>query len=100
MEKSKLILKDGTAIPLEDGSSLGQIKALYGDWEALTGDWEKLTPQNLAEVQVKNEDTVIGEYENLTLGNPALQVDILADGTLSASWGIREKNWLNEQEKE
>ncbi len=96
MEKSKLILKDGTAIPLEAGSSLGQVKALYGDWEALTEHWEKLTltPQNLAEAQVKNGDTVTGEYENLTLGNPALQVDILADGTLSASWGIREKTQM------
>ena len=94
MEKSKLILKDGTAIPLEDGSSLGQVKALYGDWEALTGHWEKLMPQNLAQAQIKNGDTVTGEYENLTLGNPALQVDILADGTLSASWGIREKTQM------
>lgn len=94
MEKSKLILKDGTAIPLENGSSLGRIRTLYGDWESLTAHWEKLTPQNLAEAQVKNGDTVTGEYESLTLGNPALQVDILADGTLSASWGIREKTQM------
>ena len=62
MEKSKLILKDGTAIPLEAGSSLGQVKALYGDWEALTEHWEKLTltPQNLAEAQVKTGTPSLG----------------------------------------
>lgn len=94
MEKSKLVLNDGTDITLEPGSSMGQIKALYSGWDALTVDWEKLTPQNLAEAQVKNGDTVTGEYENLTLGNPALQLDILANGTLCASWGIREKTQM------
>lgn len=91
MEKSKLILKDGTAIPLEAGSSLGQMKALYEDWEALTAGWEKLTPENLSKVQVRNGDSVTGEYEDLILGNPALKVDIQQDGSLSAAWGIREK---------
>lgn len=94
MEKSKLVLKDGTAIELEAGSSLGHIQALYENWGALTAHWEKLTPQNLAEAQVKNGDTVTGEYENLTLGDPALQVGIRTDGTLCAFWGIREKTQM------
>lgn len=94
MEKSRLILKDGTEIPLEAGSSLGHIETLYADKAALLADWEKLTPQNLTEVQVKNGDTVTGEFDHLVLGNPALTVNIQSDGTLSASWGIREKTEL------
>ena len=91
MEKRKMVLKDGTELTLEAGSSLGSIRVVYANKEELAADWEKLTKDNLSSVQLEQEGTLTGAYENLILGNPALQVDIQAGGTLLASWGIREK---------
>lgn len=90
MEKRKLLLKDGTAIILEAGSCLGQMEAAYEGREALMADWEKMTKENLSRVQIKNGDTVTGTYEHLILGDPVLVVRGKEDGTLLASWGIRE----------
>lgn len=91
MEQSKMVLKDGWELLLEAGSSLGSICVKYADREKLMKDWEKLTPENLETVQIRQGDTVTGSYEQMTLGNPALRVDVKEDGTLLASWGIREK---------
>lgn len=91
MEQSKMVLKDGRELLLEAGSSLGSICVKYADREKLMKDWEKLTPENLETVQIRQGDTVTGSYEQMTLGNPALRVDVKEDGTLLASWGIREK---------
>ena len=94
MEKRKLLLKDGTAIILEAGSCLGQMEAAYEGREALMADWEKMTKENLSRVQIKNGDTVTGTYEHLILGDPVLVVRGKEDGTLLASWGIRERTEL------
>ncbi len=91
MENSKLVLKDGTEFVLEAGSSLGQIRVRYAGREALNAAWDKLTAENLSAVAVKDGDTVSGSFADLTIGNPALTVNILADGALEAAWGIREK---------
>lgn len=91
MEQSKMVLKDGRELLLEAGSSLGSICVKYANREKLMEDWEKLTPENLETVQIQQGDTVTGSYEQMTLGNPALRVDVDADGTLLASWGIRGK---------
>ena len=94
MEKRKLLLKDGTAIILEAGSCLGQMEAAYEGREALMTDWEKMTKENLSRVQIKNGDTVTGTYEHLILGDPVLVVRGKENGTLIASWGIRERTEL------
>lgn len=91
MEQSKLVLKDGRELLLEAGSSLGGICARYADREKVMEDWEKLTSENLESVQILQGDVVIGSYEQLKLGNPVLRVDVQPNGTLLASWGIREK---------
>ena len=50
MSKDKLILKDGTTIELESGSSLDAIKAATENRETMLKQWEMLTPENLKEV--------------------------------------------------
>ena len=87
MEKRKLLLKDGTAIILEAGSCLGQMEAAYEGREALMAGCVMLP-------QIKNGDTVTGTYEHLILGDPVLVVRGKEDGTLLASWGIRERTEL------
>mgnify|MGYP000001804682 CR=1 FL=1 len=91
--KRKLLLKDGTAIILEAGSCWADGGAYEGR-EALMADWEKMTKENLSRVQIKNGDTVTGTYEHLILGDPVLVVRGKEDGTLLASWGIRERTEL------
>lgn len=94
MEKSRLVLKDGTAITLEAGSSLGVLRTIYADMEALAADWDKFTPENLSEVEIKDGETVTGSYRDLTFASPALQADAKEDGSLAAAWGLREKTEL------
>ena len=90
MSKDKLILKDGTTIELESGSSLDAIKAATENRETMLEQWEMLTPENLKEVKVQNGDGLtIGIYKELVLLSETSVV--ASDGSVLTTYSLREK---------
>lgn len=90
MSKDKLILKDGTTIELESGSSLDAIKAATENRETMLKQWEMLTPENLKEVKVQNGDGLtIGIYKELVLLSETSVV--ASDGSVLTTYHLREK---------
>ena len=90
MSKDKLILKDGTTIELESGSSLDAIKVATENRGAMLEQWEMLTPENLKEVKIQNGDGLtIGIYQELALLSETSVVD--SDGSVLTTYSLREK---------
>jgi len=90
MDKDKLILKDGAAIELEAGASLGAIQVSASDRSAMLQIWEKLTEGNLAEVNIQNgSGLTVGIYKNLVLVSETSIVK--KDGTVITTYCLREK---------
>lgn len=90
--KDKLILKDGSIIELEAGASLAVLTVICADKAAMVADWEKLTKDNLSVVSVQNGDGLtVGNYTDLVRCEPNLTATELADGTIKAVFGLREK---------
>lgn len=90
MSKDKLILKDGTTIELESGSSLDAIKAATENRKTMLEQWEMLTPENLKEVKVQNGDGLtIGIYQELVLLSETSVVT--SDGSVLTTYHLREK---------
>lgn len=88
--KDKLILKDLSEIELEAGASLSNIRVAAADRAAMLVTWDKLTPENLAEVQIKNGDgLVVGNYTDLVLISETSVV--ASDGSVLTSYCLREK---------
>lgn len=91
MDYNTLELKDGTQLMLEPASSLGDVRLRFSDKAALVAGWDKLTGANLSTVKRKNGEDVVGTYENLAVGDPAIRaVYDRADG-LTAAFNLREK---------
>ena len=90
MSKDKLILKNGTTIELESGSSLDAIKVATENRGAMLEQWEMLTPENLKEVKIQNGDGLtIGIYKELALLSETSVVD--SDGSVLTTYSLREK---------
>lgn len=90
MDKDKLILRDGAAIELEAGASLGAIQVSASDQSAMLQIWEKLTEGNLAEVNIQNgSGLTVGIYKNLVLVSETSIVK--KDGTVITTYCLREK---------
>ena len=90
MSKDKLILKDGTTIELESGSSLDAIKAATENRETMLKQWEMLTPENLKEVKVQNGDGLtIGIYKELVLLSETSVV--ASDGSVLTTYSLLKK---------
>ncbi len=90
MDKDKLILRDGAAIELEAGASLGAIQVSASDRSAMLQIWEKLTEGNLAEVNIQNgSGLTVGSYKNLVLVSETSIVK--KDGTVITTYCLREK---------
>ena len=89
--KDTMILKNGTIIELEAGTSLGALQVAAANRGAMVTTWEALTPDNLTAVQIKNGDgLVVGNYTNLVLVSETSMV--AADGTVLTTYNLREKN--------
>ena len=89
--KDTMILKNGTIIELEAGTSLGAVQVAAANRAAMVTTWEALTPDNLTAVQIKNGDgLVVGNYTNLVLVSETSMV--AADGTVLTTYNLREKN--------
>lgn len=88
--KDTLILKDGTAIELETGASIGALTVLSETKYEMLEKLNKLTSDNLSEVVVKNGDAVVvASYSNLVLVSETSVVN--ADGTIKTVFNLREK---------
>lgn len=88
--KDTMILKDGTIIELEAGASLSTLQVLTADRMVMVATWALLTPENLAEVQVKNSDGLtVGNYTDLVLESETSTV--AADGGVLTTYSLREK---------
>lgn len=86
----KLILKDGTSIELQDGSSLEKMQVVFTDMGGMVELHEKLTPDNLLETQIQSSDgTIIAEYTNLILASTAYVEQ--EDGTILTTFKLRKK---------
>lgn len=86
----KMILKDGTEVTLEAGSSLTDIRVASASREAMLTVWEKLTPDNLAEVTIKTDaGLTVGEYTDLILEAETSVVD--SAGAVATSFRMRQK---------
>ena len=92
MSKDKLVLKDNTAIELEAGASLVALTAIYPDKAAMVAAWNGLTPENLSAVSVLNGDGLtVGNYTGLVLLEPHMAATVMQEGTIKATFGLREK---------
>lgn len=88
--KDTMKLKDGTIIELEAGASLGALQVAAADRATMTAMWAKLTPENLADVQIKNGDgLVVGNYTDLVMESETSTVT--TDGTVMTSYHLRPK---------
>ena len=52
----KMILKDGTSIPIVDGSYTGAVVLIAESQQAVFDTWAQLTPDNLTEVRITHDD--------------------------------------------
>ena len=85
-----MILKDGTAIELEAGASLGAVQVSVADRATMLQTWEKLTEDNLAEVQLQNgSGLTIGTYKDLVLVSETSVM--AANGAVTTTYSLREK---------
>ena len=88
--KDTMILKDGTAVELEAGASLGAIQVAALNKAEMLKTWEKLTGENLAEVKIQNGvGLTVGTYKDLVLVSETSVV--AADGTVITKYCLREK---------
>ena len=88
--KDTMILKDGTAIELEAGASLGAVQVSVADRATMLQTWEKLTEDNLAEVQLQNgSGLTIGTYKDLVLVSETSVM--AANGIVTTTYSLREK---------
>ena len=89
--KDTMILHDGTIIELEAGASLSALQVVSTDKEAMVTTWDKFIADNLAQVQVKNEDGLtVGNYTDLVLVSETSVVQ--TDGTVLTTYNLREKS--------
>lgn len=88
----KLILNDNIEIDVQEGVSLSNIQTIKESILDVDELKNKLTRKgNLDKVQFKQNDEVIGEYEDMILISPMLTIDEMENGKLLVTFGLREK---------
>lgn len=95
MNKEIFVLKDGTEIQMEIGSSIDNLVSVFGGKADMVAMWNKLTDANLKECYVKAPDgTVTGNYTNLKLAIPEEDAYTNPDGTVTATFHLAQKSDL------
>lgn len=87
----KLILKDGTELQPEDGSTLGSIIMMLGGYGALETLAGILNDSNLEEVNFTSDGMATGTYGKMALKEPHYCVTQLDNGSLQVRFGLRQK---------
>ena len=95
----KLILSDKTEIKVKPGASLGNITALVTGFTELGTVADALMVNgNLDVMQFTSDEAVTSEYSEMKLISPLFQnVDIQVDGSVIATFALREKTELERQ---
>ena len=84
-----MILKEGTTIPIVDGSYTGAVVLIVEDRQTLIDIWAQLTTDNLAEVRItKDDDTPLNTLHGAVMDS--MQVVTNPDGTLTAHFYLSE----------
>lgn len=90
MEKDRLIFKNGEAVPIESGASLGSIQVFSESKEDMLSAWNQFAEENLSEVQIENKSGLtIGSYHDLVLTSETSSVR--PDGSVLTTYSLREK---------
>lgn len=85
----KMILHNGTTIPIVDGSYTGAVVLIVEDRQGLIDIWAQLTPDNLTEVRItKDDDTPLHTLHGAVMDS--MQVISNPDGTLTAHFYLSE----------
>lgn len=93
MNKETFVLKDGTEITMEAGSSITSLMSAFGGKMEFITVWEKFTSENLKKCCTKAADgTIVGNYENLKMSNPEIDAYTNADGTVTATFHLEKKS--------
>ncbi len=84
-----MTLKDGTKIPIVDGSYTGAVVLIAEDRQALMDIWDQLTPDNLQELQITQDDgTVIHTLHGAVIDSQQSVTN--PDGTLTVRFYLSE----------
>lgn len=84
-----MTLKDGTTIPIVDGSYIGAVVLIVENRQALMDIWDQLTPDNLRELQITQDDgTVIHTLHGAVIDS--MQSVTNPDGTLTVHFYLSE----------
>ena len=84
-----MILKDGTTIPIVDGSYTGAVVLICDTRQALMDTWAQLTPDNLQELRIiKDYDTPLHTLNGAVVDT--MQAVTNPDGTLTAHFYLSE----------
>lgn len=84
-----MILKDGTTIPIVDGSYTGAVVLICDNRQALMDIWDQLTPDNLQALQITQDDgTVVHTLHGAVIDS--MQVVTNPDGTLTVHFYLSE----------
>ena len=89
MSNTILVLKDGTTINMEDGSTIRNVRVLSATKTDMVTSWDKFTNENLKTVETHIDDSVSGKYADLVLDDEKSIVN--ADGTILTEFHLREK---------
>ena len=84
-----MILKDGTTIPIVDGSYTGAVVLIAESQQAVFDTWAQLTPDNLQAVQITQDDgTVVHTLHGAVIDSQ--QSVSNPDGTLTVHFYLSE----------
>ncbi|WP_334196237.1 hypothetical protein [Muricomes intestini] len=101
MEESieRLVLSDGTEIPIEHGAILQEIVTTVENFSALENLADKLQADGaLSTVKFASGDTTSGAYEDMRLVDPLFSVE-RKDGVITVEFGLRESSDLEKRIK-
>jgi len=89
MKKETLELANGSAIELEVGSGLHNMRVLFDTEEDMISVWKSLTEENLRSVKIKDSDgKITGVYADLVLES---ETSVRGKEKISTSFNLREK---------
>lgn len=89
MSNTILVLKDGTTINMEDGSTIRNVRILSATKTDMVSVWDKFSNDNLKSAETHIDDSVSGQYADLVLEDEKSIVK--PDGTILTEFHLREK---------
>lgn len=82
MNKYAVLLNDGTEIAVTEATIAPSFVVTTANKEAAMEIWDKLTVENLAEIQLKKDDAIVGRYFDVSV--EGVQFVVNTDGSTTA----------------